>query len=75
MMEDDNRVYYRVRGQWKAADPGVPLEVTPPDGWPLLDDMLKRNAEFIVWRGKLLKDRWNKFDRAEFLEGTRELRG
>jgi len=73
MMEDDNRVYYRVRGVWKAALPGCALNETPANGWPELDEKVLRYAELIVWRGKILKDRWNAFDRYEFIQGVRDL--
>jgi len=73
MMEDDNRVYFRIRGVWKTADPGFPLGVTPLDGWPELNERVLRDADLIVWRGKVLKDRWNKFDRGDFLEGIRDI--
>lgn len=68
MMEDDNRVYLRAHGKWRVLDPGVPLGVTPPNGWPHIPKNIERKSEMIVWRGKLLKDRWNTFDREEFLE-------
>jgi hypothetical protein len=32
-----------------------------------------RNSEIVVWRGKVLKDRWGTYDRAEFLEGIKGL--
>ena len=73
MMEDDNRVYFRVRNQWKTVDPGCEIDETPANGWPHLSDLVLRNAELIVWRGKILKDRWNTFDRADFLLGVEEL--
>jgi hypothetical protein len=73
MMEDDNRVYYRARGSWRVADPGIPLGQTTADGWPLIDRGVVRNSEIIVWRGKILKDTWNAFDREEFLEGIASL--
>jgi hypothetical protein len=73
MMEDDNRVYYRVRNQWRATLPGCALHETPPDGWPDLDEKILKYAELIVWRGKILKDRWRTFDREDFLLGVRDL--
>ena len=73
MMEDDNRVYYRVRNQWRAALPGCALNETPANGWPDLDEKIMKYAELIVWRGKILKDRWRTFDREDFLLGIEEL--
>jgi hypothetical protein len=72
-MEDDNRVYARSRRVWRALDPGCALGETPPDGWPLVARSILRRAEIIVWRGKLLKDRWKTFDRDEFLMEIRGL--
>ena len=73
MMEDDNRVYYRVRGSWRACDPGIPLEQRTHDGWPPIDGGILTNSEIIVWRGMVIKDRWNSYNRAEFLEGIEDL--
>jgi len=73
MMEDDNRVYYRARGRWRVVDPGIPLQEKPADGWPPIDGGIVRNSEIIVWRGKVLKDRWNTYDRNEFLQGIQNL--
>ena len=73
MMEDDNRVYYRARGSWRVTDPGIPLGQQTESGWPPVDNGIITNSEMVVWRGKLLKDRWNSFDRAEFLEGIKDL--
>lgn len=73
MMEDDNRVYYRARGSWRVADPGIELHVHPPDGWPPINKGIITNSEIIVWRGKVLKDRWNTYNRADFLEGIKGL--
>ena len=73
MMENDNRVYYRARGSWRVTDPGIELHVQPANGWPPIDGGIIRNAEIIVWRGKVLKDVWNTYNRAEFLEGIKEL--
>lgn len=72
-MEDDNRVYYRARGSWRVADPGIPLHQKTANGWPPVDGGILRNAEIIVWRGKVIKDAWNTYDRAEFLEGIKGL--
>lgn len=73
MMEDDNRVYVRIRGQWRALDPGCELHEIPPDRWPIGNENAYKYAELIVWRGKVIKDRWHLYNRAEFLEGIREL--
>lgn len=73
MMEDDNRVYYRVRGTWRVADAGVELGVRTEDGWPLVDMSIRKYCEILVWRGKVIKDRWNTYNRAEFLEGIKGL--
>jgi hypothetical protein len=73
MMEDDNRVYYRARGSWRVTDPGIPLHETTADGWPPIDRGIVANSEIIVWRGKVIKDRWGTYDRAEFLEGIKGL--
>ncbi len=73
MMEDDNRVYIRIRGQWRVQDAGCELHETTPDRWPLGNQTALKYAEIIVWRGKVLKDRWNTYKRAEFLEGIKGL--
>ena len=73
MMETDNRVFYRARGSWRATDPGIPLEQKTADGWPPVDHGILRNSEIVIWRGKVLKDRWSTYDRAEFLEGIKGL--
>lgn len=73
MMEDDNRVYYRARASWRVTHPGVELDETPANGWPPIDGGIIRNSEIIVWRGKILKDAWNTFDKEEFLEGIKDL--
>lgn len=73
MMEDDNRVYYRVRGTWRAVDPPIELHENTFDGWPPVDNSIRKYAEIIVWRGKVFKDRWRTYNRAEFLEGIKGL--
>jgi len=73
MMEDDNRVYVRIRGEWKMVSAGCELHETPPDGWPRISPNIEKYSEVIVWRGKVLKDRWNNYDRAEFLAGICDL--
>ena len=73
MMEDDNRVYYRARASWRVTVPDCTIEDNPADGWPPIDGGIVKNSEIIVWRGKILKDRWDNFNREEFLEGIKEL--
>lgn len=73
MMEDDNRVYYRARGSWRVTDPGIELHQKTANGWPPIDQGIITNSEIIVWRGKVLKDRWNTYDRNEFLQGIQGL--
>ena len=72
MMRDDNRVFVRVRGRWHVEDPGYALDVVPADGWPKLTHGHRAYSDFIIWRGRVVKDRWNRFKLTEFLAELRE---
>ena len=68
MMEQDNRVFIRVHVE----DPGYPLEETPPSGWPHIKSTLLSYSDLIVWRGKILKNVWDRYNRVEFLAELKE---
>jgi len=72
MMKEDNRVFVRVRGGWRVVDPGCALDVMPPDGWPDLSYALRTYSDLVIWRGRIVKDRWNLFNLTEFLAELRE---
>lgn len=67
MMEMDNRVFVRVRGRWHVEDPGYALQEAPANGWPHIKSRLLNSSDLILWRGKVLKDQWGRYKRAEFL--------
>jgi hypothetical protein len=72
MMRDDNRVFVRMRGRWSVEDPGYAPDVTPADGWPRLSYGQRMYSDFIIWRGRIVKDRWDRFNLDEFLAELRE---